>query len=156
MTVHVDLDIRREFRVKAAPAKVFAVLADVAASAGHFPQVRSLVALGDGAWRWEMEPVGTRKINIQTVYACRYRSDKAAGSVAWEPVAGIGNALISGSWQVSRSKPGSRLQLRTHGSVDVALPGLMKPVVAPLVKGEFERLIAAYVANLTTLFGGPG
>jgi carbon monoxide dehydrogenase subunit G len=155
MTVRVELDVSRGFRVRAPFAKVFAVLADVPASASHFPQVQSLVALGDGAWRWEMEPLGTRRINIQTVYACTYRHDRAAGTVTWEPVPGVGNALISGSWKISRSKPGCSLLLRTHGVADVALPGLMKPVVAPLVKSEFDKLVAKYVANLTTLFGGP-
>jgi carbon monoxide dehydrogenase subunit G len=155
MTVRVELELSHAFRVKAPFAKVFAVLADVPASASHFPKVRRLEDLGDGAWRWEMEPVGTRRINIQTVYACTYRHDRAAGTVSWEPVPGVGNALISGGWQVTRSKPGCRLVLTTQGVIDVALPGLMKPVVAPLVKSEFEKLVAKYVANLTTLFGGP-
>lgn len=154
MTVSVELDVSRRFRVRAPFAKVFAVLADVLASASHFPQVQRLVAVGEGAWRWEMEPIGTRRINIQTVYACTYRHDRAAGTVTWEPVRGVGNALISGSWKISRSKPGCSLLLRTHGVVDVSLPGLMKPVVGPLVKSEFDKLVAKYVANLTTLFGG--
>ena len=155
MTVRVELDVSRRFRVRAPFAKVFAVLSDVQASASHFPQVQRLVPLGEGAWRWEMEPLGTRRINIQTVYACTYRHDRAAGTVTWEPVRGVGNALISGSWKISRSKPGCSLLLRTHGVVDVSLPGLMKPVVAPLVKSEFDKLVAKYVANLTTIFGGP-
>jgi carbon monoxide dehydrogenase subunit G len=155
MTVRVELDVSHDFRVKAPFAKVFAVLADVPVSVSHFPQVHSLVDLGDGAWRWEMERIGTRRINIQTVYACTYRHDRTAGTVTWEPVPGVGNAVISGSWKLSRSKPGCRVVLRTHGVVDVALPGLMKPLVVPLVKGEFDKLVAKYVANLTALFGGP-
>jgi carbon monoxide dehydrogenase subunit G len=155
MTVRVELDVTREFRVKATVAKVFGVLSDVPVSASHFPQVRSLVGLGDGAYRWEMQRIGIRKIHLQTIYACRYRHDRAAGTVSWEPVPGVGNALISGRWSVARSKPGSRLLLQIHGVVDVPLPGLIKAVVAPLVRSEFERLVAAYVANLTTLFGGP-
>jgi carbon monoxide dehydrogenase subunit G len=155
MTVSVDLDVHHEFRVKAPFTKVFAVLADVPTSASHFPQVHALVALGGGAYRWEMERIGTRRIHIQTVYACTYRHDRAGGSVTWEPVPGVGNASISGSWKISRSKPGTRVVLRTHGVIDVALPALMKPVVAPLARSEFERLVATYVANLTARFGGP-
>ena len=155
MTVRIDLDVCHEFRVKAPVSKVFAVLADVPLSASHFPQVHQLVDLGGDAWRWEMDRIGTNRVHIQTVYACRYRHDRAAGTVNWEPLAGVGNASISGSWKIGRSKPGSRLVLKTHGVVEVALPGLMKPVVAPLVRSEFERLVATYVANLTKLFGGP-
>jgi carbon monoxide dehydrogenase subunit G len=83
MTLRVELDVRHEFSVKAPFAEVFALLADVPASASHFPQVQSLESLGDGVWRWEMQRVGTRSVHIQTVYACRYRSDKAAGTVTW-------------------------------------------------------------------------
>jgi hypothetical protein len=52
-------------------------------------------------------------------------------------VHGVGNALISGRWKISRARPGSRLLLKTHGVAEVGLPMLMKPVVAPLMKREF-------------------
>lgn len=53
--------------------------------------------LGAGVYRWEMQKVGTAQVNLQTVHASKYRSDKAKGTVTWTPVEGIGNALVGGS-----------------------------------------------------------
>jgi hypothetical protein len=34
------------------------------------------------------------------------------------------------------------------------LPSLMKMVVAPIVEGEFEKMVEKYIDNLTKKFGG--
>ncbi len=154
MAITVPFDLKYEFTVKARPAEVFAVLSDVPASASHFPKVAQLVDLGGGAYRWEMEKVGTEKINIQTVYASKYVSDKKKGTVVWTPVKGEGNALISGNWAITDKKKSTQLVLKISGELNVPLPGLMKMVVAPVILGENERLIEKYVANLTKHFGG--
>jgi carbon monoxide dehydrogenase subunit G len=154
MAITVPFDLKYEFTVKARPAEVFAVLSDVPASASHFPKVAKLVDLGGGAYRWEMEKVGTDKINIQTVYASKYVSDKRKGTVVWTPVKGEGNALISGNWTITDKKKSTQLALEISGELNVPLPGLMKMIVAPVILGENERLIERYVANLTKHFGG--
>jgi carbon monoxide dehydrogenase subunit G len=69
MSITVPVHLGYEFEVKAKAAEVFAVLADVPKSASHFPKVHSLTDLGDGAYQWDMEKVGTEHINIHTVYA---------------------------------------------------------------------------------------
>jgi hypothetical protein len=38
--------------------------------------------------------------------------------------------------------------------VDVALPGLMRMIVVPVVQGEFEKLVEKYIDNLIKKFGG--
>jgi hypothetical protein len=38
--------------------------------------------------------------------------------------------------------------------VDTPLPGLMKMVVVPVVKNEFEGLVEKYIDNLIKRFGG--
>ena len=154
MTVTVDIDLGYEFAVKAPFDKVFAVLADVPASASHFPKVDKLVDLGDGAYRWEMQKVGTPQVGIQTVYACKYVSDAKKGSVTWTPVKGVGNAQISGSWKVTAGKGRTDIVLKTQGKVDVPLPALMAVVVGPVVNGEFEKLVEKYIDNLIKKFGG--
>jgi carbon monoxide dehydrogenase subunit G len=154
MAITVPFDLKYEFAVKARPADVFAVLSDVPASASHFPKVARLVDLAGGTYRWEMEKVGTEKINIQTVYASNYVSDKKKGTVVWTPVKGEGNALISGTWTITDKKKSTQLVLQIKGELNVPLPGLMKMIVAPVILGENERLIEKYVANLTAHFGG--
>ena len=46
MSITVPFDLSYEFEVKANAAKVFDLLADVPASASHFPKVDKLVDLG--------------------------------------------------------------------------------------------------------------
>ena len=154
MTVTVAIDLGYEFAVKAPFKEVFDVLSDVPTSVSHFPKVDKLVDMGDGVYRWEMAKVGTAQVNIQTVYASKYVSNRAKGSVLWTPVPGVGNALVGGSWKISDQKKSTALEFKVKGTVDVALPGLMKMVVVPVVQGEFEKLVEKYIDNLIKRFGG--
>ena len=154
MAVTVPFDLAYEFEVKAPAADVFAVLSDVPTSASHFPKVAKLVDMGDNTYRWEMEKVGTAQVNIQTIYASKYASDKKKGSVVWTAVKGVGNALIDGSWAITAKKQSTLVVLKITGEVHVPLPGLMKMIVVPVVTSENEKLIDKYVANLIKRFGG--
>ena len=152
VTVHIDLGY--EFEVKAKAADVFAVLSDVPTSVSHFPKVEKLTDMGDGVYKWEMEKVGTAQVNIQTVYASKYTSNQAKGTVTWKPVPGVGNALVGGGWKIKDNKKSTAIELKIEGDITLPLPGLMKMVVAPVVEGEFEKLVDKYIANLIKTFGG--
>jgi carbon monoxide dehydrogenase subunit G len=154
MAITVDIDLAYEFDVKAKMADVFAVLSDVPTSVSHFPKVDKLTDMGDGVYKWEMEKVGTAQVNIQTVYASKYVSNKAKGTVVWTPVKGVGNALIGGNWKIVDNKKSTGIALQIKGTVEVPLPGLMKMIVGPVVQGEFEKLVEKYIANLIKKFGG--
>ena len=154
MAITVPIDLGYEFDVKASASEVFALLSNVPASASHFPKVNQLVDLGDGAFRWEMEKIGLAQINLQTIYASRYVSNKTRGSVVWTPLKSEGNATIAGSWKITDQKKSSKLVLKINGELLLPLPGLMKMVVAPVVQAEFEKLVEKYIDNLTREFGG--
>ena len=154
MAITVNIDLGYEFEVKGKAADVFAVLSDVPTSVSHFPKVDKLTDLGDGVYKWEMEKVGTAQVNIQTVYASKYVSDKAKGTVKWTPVKDVGNAQVSGSWKIVDNKKSTSIELKITANVDVPLPGIMKMVVAPVVESEFEKLVDKYVDNLIKKFGG--
>jgi carbon monoxide dehydrogenase subunit G len=154
MAISVDIDLGYEFAVKAAYKDVFDVLSDVPTSVGFFPKVEQLVDQGGGVYRWEMEKVGTAQVNIQTIYASKYTANRAKGTVVWTPVKGVGNAQVGGSWKITEQKKGTGLELKINGVVDVPLPGLMKMVVVPVVRGEFEKLVEQYIDNLIKKFGG--
>lgn len=154
MAITVKIDLGYEFNVKAKAAEVFEVLSDVPTSVSHFPKVDQLVDMGNGVYRWEMEKVGTAQVNIQTVYASQYVSDKAKGTVTWTPVKGVGNALVGGSWKIVDNRKSTGVTLAIQGEVEVPLPGLMKMVVVPVVQGEFEKLVEKYIDNLIQRFGG--
>ncbi len=154
MTIHVNIELGYEFAVKAQASEVFEVLSDVPNSASHFPKVDKLVDLGAGVYRWEMEKIGLAQINLQTVYASKYVSNKARGTVVWTPVKGEGNALVSGSWHITDKKKSTNLVLKINGDLSIPLPGLMKMVIAPVVESEFEKMVEKYIDNLTKRFGG--
>lgn len=154
MTINVNIDLGYEFDVKAPAKNVFDVLSNVPVSAGFFPKVDQLVDLGDGAYRWEMAKIGIAQINLQTIYASKYVSNKAKGTVVWTPVKGEGNALVSGNWKITDNKKSTNIVLQINGDLSIPLPGLMKMVVAPVVEAEFEKMVEQYIANLTKHFGG--
>jgi len=154
MAVTVTIDLGYEFEVKAKAADVFAVLADVPTSVSFFPKVDKLTDMGDGIYKWEMEKVGTAQVNIQTVYASKYTSNEARGTIVWKPVPGVGNALVGGSWKLKDNKNSTAIELKIEGDITVPLPGLMKMIVVPVVEGEFEKLVDKYIANLIKKFGG--
>ena len=158
MAITVKIDLGYEFEVKAQASEVFEVLSDVPTSVSHFPKVEQLTDMGGGVYQWEMEKVGTAQVNIQTVYASKYTSKfdaaKGKGSVKWTPVKGVGNALVGGHWTIAGHPESTAIELAIQGEIEVPLPGLMKMVVAPVVEGEFEKLVEKYIANLIKRFGG--
>ena len=154
MAVTVEINLGYEFDVKAKAAEVFEVLSDVPTSASHFPKVDKLTDLGGGAYRWEMEKIGIASINLQTIYASKYTSNKAKGTVTWTPVKGEGNALVSGSWKITDNKKSTHIELEIQGELTLPLPGLMKMVAAPVAEAEFEKMVEQYIDNLTQRFGG--
>jgi len=154
MTIKVAIDLGYEFAVKADHATVFNTLSNVPESASFFPKVDQLVDLGDNTFRWEMAKIGITQVNLQTIYASKYTSNKTKGSVEWAPVAGVGNALVSGSWKITDKKKSTHLVLKLEGELTLPLPGLMKMVVGPVVEAEFEKLVEQYIDNLTKHFGG--
>ncbi|MCX7241786.1 MAG: SRPBCC family protein [Burkholderiales bacterium] len=154
MAITVTVELGYEFDVKASAKEVFDVLADVPLSASHYPKVEQLIDLGDGAYRWEMEKIGFGQVHLQTIYASKYVSDQAQGTVSWTPVPGHGNALVSGGWKITPHKKSTNVVLRVRGDMTLPLPALMKMVVAPVVESEFEKMTEQYIDNLTQRFGG--
>lgn len=154
MAVSIPIELGYEFSVKSPFKDVFAVLSDVPTSVSHFPKVDRLVDMGDGVYRWEMHKIGIASVSLQTIYASKYVSDKAKGTVVWTPVKGVGNALVGGSWKIVDRKKTTDIVLTLAGTVDMPVPGLMKSIVTPIVKGEFEGMVDTYVDNLIKAFGG--
>ncbi|MDP2369693.1 hypothetical protein, partial [Rhodoferax sp.] len=109
--IDVSIDLGYEFDVKARFKEVFDVLADVPTSASHFPNVDKLVDLGDGVYRWDMQKIGLPQINLQTIYASRYVANRTKGTVVWTPIAGVGNALVSGNWKIVDKKKFTHIEL---------------------------------------------
>lgn len=149
MAFVVEVEIEREFEAKCTGEFAFEVLADVPFSVSHFPKVEQLVDLGDGKYRWEMEKIGVDRYSLQTIYASKYVSDAEKLSVKWTPVKGEGNAQVSGKWAIKEKNGVTKLKLSTKGEMEMPLPSLVKFVVAPIVKSQFEGMVDEYIVNLT-------
>ena len=154
MSFNVTIDLGYTFNVKAGVSEVFDVLSDVPTSASYFPQVDRLVDLGTNTYRWEMAKIGIAQINLQTIYASKYISDRDKGSVAWTPVKDGGNAQVSGHWKISEHQGATHVILKVKGELEIPLPSLMRLIVAPLVESAFEKLTDQYIDNLIQRFGG--
>lgn len=149
MAFVVDVEIEKEFEASCTGDFAFEVVADVPFSASHFPKLEKLVDLGDGKYRWEMEKIGVNQYNIQTIYASKYVSDEEKKTVKWTPVKGEGNAQVSGKWTIKEKAGKTTMKLSTKGAMELPLPSLVKFVVAPVVKIQFEGLVDEYITNLT-------
>jgi carbon monoxide dehydrogenase subunit G len=154
MSMTIALTLGYEFDVKASADEVYATLADVPHSASFYPKVETLEDLGKGSFRWEMEKIGLGQFSMQTVYASKYVGNKAKRTIVWTPVAGIGNAQVAGSWKIKAGKKSTNIVLSVEAELTLALPALMKAVVAPLVEAEFEKMTEQYIDNLIEHFGG--
>lgn len=153
MAITVAIELNRQLEIPAGYDEVFDLLADVPRSASYFPKVDKLTDLGDNAYRWEMEKVGVDKHAIQSVYACRYHSDKDAGRITWEPLKGEGNGIVSGSWTVkSEGDNTTAVTFKTSAELTVPLPSLLKLAISPVIKHEFNSLVDTYMANLKAAF----
>jgi len=153
MAFTVEIKFNKRFKTKCPFDKVFDALADVPYSVDHFPKVEELVDMGDEAYLWVMEKIGVAKFHIQTTYANQYTWDKEEGWIAWEPIEGEGNALVSGKWKLkSLDAKTTQLAFSTEGAIDLPLPSLAKNIVSPLVVKEFEGLLDQYFANLQETF----
>jgi len=154
MAFKVTVDIQKEIDVPADYDQVFDVLSNVPESVSHFPKVDQLVDIGDNSYRWEMEKIGVQKYYLQTVYACKYESDKDSGSITWKPVSGVGNAEIEGSWKITKQGDRTNIVLNNKGVLTLPFPSLAKMVIAPFASREFEGMVDQYIENLKKRFNG--
>lgn len=156
MSIEVPVHLYFEFSVSALSAEVFDLLVDTPTSASFYPKVDKLIDLGDGAYRWEMEKLTLGPAMLQTIYACKYVSDKEAGTINWSPVQSESNTntVVTGSWKITDNKTSTGLALTIDGVLTLPLPGLMKLIVSPIAEAEFRQLTQTFVENLTQRLGG--
>lgn len=153
MAIIVSIELNRDIEIPASYDQVFELLADVPRSASHFPKVDKLIDLGGNTYRWEMEKVGVDKHAIQSVYACTYHPDKEAGKIAWEPVKGEGNGVVSGAWTLTATGDNTtRARFQTSAQLTLPLPSLLKLAISPVIKHEFNSLVDTYMKNLKKAF----
>lgn len=157
MPFRVTINICRTFDTTASSETVFNLLSDVAKSGSFFPKVEKLADLGDNIWQWEMERIGIGEHTLQqSIYACKYKAYQERKTVTWTPVKEIGNAIVSGKWEIIPIQQGSKATLQSLGTITVNMPGFLELFLSPLIRLEFESLVDQYITNLAKEFEQPG
>lgn len=150
--VTVQAHVERAFRLPAAPAAAWALLADVPRWGALFPRVAAvepLPAAGPDVYRWTMEPMGPPGAAVRTVYACRYRRQPEAHALTWEPVDGLGNARFEGGVRLAAAADGGTSgTLRLGAALQIPAPRFARPVVEPAVNLEIGRMTDQFLDRL--------
>jgi len=151
--LELNSHFERAIDVRATPAQVYAVVADVPDSVAHFPDVESLVLEG-GAYRWTLKKAGVGRLSMQLVYACRYRTDEDALTVSWAADSTVGNAEVSGRWTIDARGTGTRLTLHNDLVLRANAPRLLRKAAEPVFVRENQRLMGIYMDHLKKTFDG--
>jgi len=150
----IEIPIERSFHAPGFAA-AWSVLRDARETLSHYPRLKRLTDLGDDTWRWEMEPMGASGFRHQVVYAVVYRYDEPAGEILWDPIEGEGNAQVSGAF---RLRPvgdigGVRVTFSTQCNLEIPAPRMLKSLIGPFARREFNGQIDCFIANLEQAIG---
>lgn len=150
MAITVAVSLNKSFDVACDAKKAFDFLVDVPATTSIYPKLDKLVHIEGQTYRWEMAKIGAAGLTFQTMYSVKYTND-GSGKINWEPVAGgkNENAQISGGWVIkSAGDKKCSIAFTTEAALDLPVPRLMKAVVEPVVKAEFEGQVNEFIGNI--------
>lgn len=145
--------VARHVTARADLDAVYALLADVPRSIAHFPEVESVLPVGDH-WRWRLRELGAGPLRFRVEYANRYFTDPVGRRVWWERVPGFGNTQVDGRWVLAAAAGGTRITMDARFVIDTPFPRLTRPAVEAIVARENERLIGGYMENLVATLEG--
>jgi len=143
-TLQVGWDVRR----------AFALVADVPLSAGHFPGLQRLDDLGDGIYRWNMQPLEFGKFAHQVRYSARYVADAEADTVVWDTVGADGNTRADGSWRIKPLDGGAELTFQNRLAVQLPIPRLMARPARKVVPGIMDKQTRTYLTAIAQKMDG--
>jgi len=144
----VEVKVAQRFRVPAPREQVFELLADVPKAYSHFPNMKRVAPIGNGAFRLEMDEINVAGLSHQVIYACRYVSDPKAGTIHWKPVKDVGNGQIEGGWKLAIEGDGTHVEFATTGRLEIEIPMLLRPMATPFVQGMFRSEIGRFLDNV--------
>lgn len=150
MAITVAVTLSKSFEVACDAKKAFDFLVDVPTTTSIYPKLDKLVHIEGQTYRWEMAKIGAAGLSFQTLYTVKYTND-GSSKINWEPVAGgkDENAKISGGWVIkSAGDKKCSIAFSTEAALDLPVPRLMKAVVEPVVKAEFEGQVNEFIGNI--------
>lgn len=156
--VMVSSRLRKSFETSASPDRVLELIGDVPEAGRHMPNIEKIEAGPEsGAYTYLLEKIGAGPISLQVTYRSIFTVDAEAKTVTWNPVEGFGNSFTKGSWKVTPSGEGSRVELDSEFGANMPVPRIMKGAADSFLDKEYNRVLDTYTANLKkTLDGGDG
>lgn len=148
MPLRVSVADDRSARLAAPLERVYALVADVPRLAPCFPPLEQLVHRAPDVFEWHLKPMGPPKFALAAVYGCRYTFDAQARTGRWEPVPGIGNALVEGHWRLAPDGDGTRIEVVNAMTLELPLPGFVGPVVTAAVQAAFSDIMAQHMQRI--------
>jgi carbon monoxide dehydrogenase subunit G len=152
----VAIAIERSIDIPAPYAKVQTQMRDLETTIRRFPKLRNLRKLGDQAYVWEMEPVGSRIANIshEVVYGAKYKVDLDRGLVSWTPIADQGNAAIGGAFRLQDLGGKTKLSFDVKGELrDVPVPFMYRLLAPAFIQMKFTRLVEIFLERTAAAAG---
>ncbi len=146
--MNVKIQIERSLRVPVPYASTLKLLDDLEDTISRFPKLRKLSRLGENAYLWEMEPIGSRvaRISHEVSYAAWYHRDAKKGELSWKPLPKHGNAVIEGAFKLVEKNDGTEIRFRVAGELhDVPVPLIYRLVAPPFIQGKFTHLVDAFL-----------
>ncbi len=146
--MNVIIQIERSIQVPVAYDRTLALMDELEETVGRFPKLRKLSKLGENAYLWEMEPIGSRiaRISHEVSYAAFYHRDRKKGELSWKPLPKYGNAQIAGAFRLREKKDGTEISFRVSGELhDVPVPLIYRLVAPPFIQGKFTSLVDIFL-----------
>ena len=144
----VSIAIERSIEVPAPVTKVRALFNDLEGTIGRFPKLRKLHRLGDNAYLWEMNSIGSSVAGIahEVAYAAQYSIDLKNNRLSWQPLPKHGNARIEGAFNLAGKGASTQLSFSVRGDLyDVPVPFMYRLLAPPFIQGKFTRLVDIFL-----------
>lgn len=144
----VGIQVERSLDIAAPYQQAQSLLQDFETTIRRFPKLRKLTRLADGAYLWEMSPIGSKiaRIAHEVVYAAHYRVDLGRGELTWTPLRDQGNATISGHFRLRNRGDKTSLSFAVSGELrDVPVPLMYRLAAAPFIQGRFTYLVDQFL-----------
>lgn len=146
--MNIKIEIERSLRVPAPYQQVCRLLQDLEGTIRRFPKLRKLSRVGDNAYLWEMETIGSRiaKIAHDVSYAAKYSVDMKKGELTWKPLPKYGNATIEGQFRLVDHGVDTQMSFRVWGELrDVPVPLIYRLLAPPFIQGKFTHLVDEFL-----------
>lgn len=144
----VSIAIERSIEVPAPVSQVRQLFGDLEGTIGRFPKLRKLSKLGNNAYLWEMNAIGSSVAGIahEVAYAAQYDVDLKNNRLSWQPLPKHGNARIEGAFRLAPQGDATQLSFRVSGDLyDVPVPFMYRLLAPPFIQGKFTRLVDIFL-----------